>query len=203
MEHLAKQNRSRERINTIINTANEILLEHGVEAITVANIAKYSGLKRTSTYKFFPTPDSLKAMMISRYLDDCLGEFIDSSNNISTDQSSVVVMKCVEILYNFFQRSKGAQILILSNSLVTPVPSSSLHELSSEIQSIIEVNIKLPEMFNKDGVFRVFTQIILSILALNTKESGELNEVGKIEAHRAAHAYLLNWINQSNQGVSS
>lgn len=202
MEQLAKQNRSRERINTIINTANEILLEHGVEAITVANIAKYSGLKRTSTYKFFPTPDSLKAMMISRYLDDCLGEFIDSSNNISTDQSSVVVMKCVEILYNFFQRSKGAQILILSNSLVTPVPSSSLHELSSEIQSIIEVNIKLPEMFNKDGVFRVFTQIILSILALNTKESGELNEVGKIEAHRAAHAYLLNWINQSNQGVS-
>jgi AcrR family transcriptional regulator len=202
MEHLAKQNRSRERINTIINTANEILLKHGVEAITVANIAKYSGLKRTSTYKFFPTPDSLKAMMISRYLDDCLGEFIDSSNNISTDQSSVVVMKCVEILYNFFQRSKGAQILILSNSLVTPVPSSSLHELSSEIQSIIEVNIKLPEMFNKDGVFRVFTQIILSILALNTKESGELNEVGKIEAHRAAHAYLLNWINQSNQGVS-
>ena len=202
MEHLAKQNRSRERINTIINTANEILLEHGVEAITVANIAKYSGLKRTSTYKFFPTPDSLKAMMISRYLDDCLGEFIDSSNNISTDQSSVVVMKCVEILYNFFQRSKGAQILILSNSLVTPVPSSSLHKLSSEIQSIIEVNIKLPEMFNKDGVFRVFTQIILSILSLNTKESGELNEVGKIEAHRAAHAYLLNWINQSNQGVS-
>ena len=202
MEHLAKQNRSRERINTIINTANEILLEHGVEAITVANIAKYSGLKRTSTYKFFPTPDSLKAMMISRYLDDCLGEFIDSSNNISTDQSSVVVMKCVEILYNFFQRSKGAQILILSNSLVTPVPSSSLHELSSEIQLIIEVNIKLPEMFNKDGVFRVFTQIILSILSLNTKESGELNEVGKIEAHRAAHAYLLNWINQSNQGLS-
>ena len=198
MEHLAKQNRSRERINTIINTANEILLEHGVEAITVANIAKYSGLKRTSTYKFFPTPDSLKAMMISRYLDDCLGEFIDSSNNISTDQSSVVVMKCVEILYNFFQRSKGAQILILSNSLVTPVPSNSLHQLSRQIQSLVESNINLPKMFNRDGVFRVFTQIILSILALNAKESGELNEVGKIEAHRAAHAYLLNWINQSS-----
>lgn len=198
MGHLAKQNRSRERINTIINTANEILLEHGVEAITVANIAKYSGLKRTSTYKFFPTPDSLKAMMISRYIDDCLGEFIDSSNNISTDQSSVVVMKCVEILYNFFQRSKGAQILILSNSLVTPVPSNSLHQLSRQIQSLVESNINLPEMFNRDGVFRVFTQIILSILALNAKESGELNEVGKIEAHRAAHAYLLNWINQSS-----
>ncbi len=168
MEHLAKQNRSRERINTIINTANEILLKHGVEAITVANIAKYSGLKRTSTYKFFPTPDSLKAMMISRYLDDCLGEFIDSSNNISTDQSSVVVMKCVEILYNFFQRSKGAQILILSNSLVTPVPSSSLHELSSEIQSIIAFYIILPALFYIFCVFILFTHFFLSLLSLYT-----------------------------------
>ena len=43
MEHLAKQNRSRERINTILDTADKILLEHGVEEITVANIAKYSG----------------------------------------------------------------------------------------------------------------------------------------------------------------
>jgi AcrR family transcriptional regulator len=202
MEHLAKQNRSRERINTILDTADKILLEHGVEEITVANIAKYSGLKRTSTYKFFPTPDSLKAMMISRYLDACLKDVKENSSNISTDQPSIIVMRCVEMLYDFFKNSKGAQILILSNSLVTPVPSSSLHELSSEIQLIIEVNIKLPEMFNKDGVFRVFTQIILSILSLNTKESGELNEVGKIEAHRAAHAYLLNWINQSNQGLS-
>jgi hypothetical protein len=140
--------------------------------------------------------------MISKYLDSCLKDVKENSSNISTDQPSIIVMRCVEMLYNFFKNSKGAQILILSNSLVTPVPSSSLHELSSEIQSIVEVNIKLPEMFNKDGVFRVFTQIILSILALNTKESGELNEVGKIEAHRAAHAYLLNWINQSNQGVN-
>ena len=60
------------------------------------------------------------------------------------------------------------------------------------------MNIDLPEMFNKDGVFRVLTQIIISVFSLNTKESGELNEVGKIEANRAAHAYLLNWINQSS-----
>ena len=198
----AKQERSKKRIQIILKTAETILLDEGLEYLTIANISKYSGLKRTSTYKFFPTPDSLKAMMISKYLDACLKDVKENSSNISTDQPSIIVMRCVEMLYNFFKNSKGAQILILSNSLVTPVPSSSLHELSSEIQLIIEVNIKLPEMFNKDGVFRVFTQIILSILSLNTKESGELNEVGKIEAHRAAHAYLLNWINQSNQGLS-
>ena len=53
-------------------------------------------------------------------------------------------------------------------------------------------------MFNKDGVYRVFTQIILSILSLNFKENGSIDEVGKIEAHRAGHAYLMSWVNQQS-----
>ena len=52
-------------------------------------------------------------------------------------------------------------------------------------------------MFDKDGVIRVMFQIIISVFSLNVKENNSLNEIGKIEAHRAAHAYLLNWINQS------
>ena len=40
-------------------------------------------------------------------------------------------------------------------------------------------------MFNKEGVFLVMVQIIISILSLNIKENGELNQIGKSEAHRA------------------
>ena len=125
-------------------------------------------------------------------------EFKTKSVNIKTDQSSVIILRTVEILFNFFKNSKAAQIIILSNTLIPSMPSKSIHELSSQVQTFIDMNIDLPEMFNKDGVFRVLTQIIISVFSLNTKESGELNEVGKIEANRAAHAYLLNWINQSS-----
>jgi len=45
-------------------------------------------------------------------------------------------------------------------------------------------------MFNKPGVFLVITQIIFSILSLNTKEDGELTDVGLNEAVRATNAYL-------------
>ena len=55
MDQLGKQKRSKERIQIILVTAEQILLERGIDAITIANISKYSGLKRTSTYKFFPT----------------------------------------------------------------------------------------------------------------------------------------------------
>ena len=39
---------------------------------------------------------------------------------------------------------------------------------------------------------------IISIFSLNVKESNALNETGKIEAHRAGHAYMLNWVNQNS-----
>jgi hypothetical protein len=44
----------------------------------------------------------------------------------------------------------------------------------------------------------VLVQLILSVFSLNAKENGTLNEVGRIEAHRAGQSYLLNWISQSS-----
>ena len=49
MEIIAKQERSKKRVELILQTAETILLQEGLDAITVANIAKFSGLKRTST----------------------------------------------------------------------------------------------------------------------------------------------------------
>jgi hypothetical protein len=137
-------------------------------------------------------------MLISNYLNMCALDFEEKTSNINTSEPSVVVMRSVEILFNFYSEHESAQKLLLSSSAILPVEKEPFHNLSNKIQSFVEMNISLPDIFNKDGVFRVITQIILSIFALNTKESGSLNEVGKIEAHRAAHAYLLNWLKQSS-----
>jgi AcrR family transcriptional regulator len=198
MEIVAKQERSKKRVKLVLQTAETILLQDGLDAITVANIAKYSGLKRTSTYKFFPTTDSLKAMMISGYLKDCEDIFRSELESIETKQVSVIVLKVVEVMYDFFISSEPAQLIILKNTVSPPMSSESIHGLASSIEDFIDKNIDLPDMFNKSGVYRVLTQLILSVFSLNAKESGELNEVGRIEAHRAGLSYLLNWVNQSS-----
>ena len=71
MSPIAKQDRSRKRIETILATADQILINSGVKEITIANISELSGLKRTSTYKFFPTPDDIKIALISKYVNEC------------------------------------------------------------------------------------------------------------------------------------
>ena len=197
MDQAPKQERSRKRIEVILKTAENILLENGIDSVTIANISKTSGLKRTSTYKFFQTPEAIKAALATKYFIELSKDFSKRSSDINTAELSVIVLRTVEIIYDYFSSSIAAQQLVLSNTTSLPVTKEPFHELSSSVQEFIERNIELPEFFNNDGVFRVFTQIIISILSLNTRESGILNEVGKIEANRAAHAYILNWVNQS------
>tara|TARA_B100000378_G_scaffold217165_1_gene180297 strand:+ start:1099 stop:1695 length:597 start_codon:yes stop_codon:yes gene_type:complete len=197
MDQAPKQERSRKRIEVILTTAENILLENGIDSVTIANISKVSGLKRTSTYKFFQTPEAIKAALATKYFMELSKDFSKRSSDINTAELSVIVLRTVEIIYDYFSSSIAAQQLVLSNTTSLPVTKEPFHELSSSVQEFIERNIELPEFFNNDGVFRVFTQIIISIFSLNTRESGILNEVGKIEANRAAHAYILNWVNQS------
>ena len=197
MDQAPKQERSRKRIEVILTTVENILLENGIDSVTIANISKVSGLKRTSTYKFFQTPEAIKAALATKYFIELSKDFSKRSSDINTAELSVIVLRTVEIIYDYFSSSIAAQQLVLSNTTSLPVTKEPFHELSSSVQEFIERNIELPEFFNNDGVFRVFTQIIISIFSLNTRESGILNEVGKIEANRAAHAYILNWVNQS------
>ena len=194
MDQAPKQERSRKRIEVILTTAENILLENGIDSVTIANISKTSGLKRTSTYKFFQTPEAIKAALATKYFMELSKDFSKRSSDINTAELSVIVLRTVEIIYDYFSSSIAAQQLVLSNTTSLPVTKEPFHELSSSVQEFIERNIELPEFFNNDGVFRVFTQIIISIFSLNTRESGILNEVGKIEANRAAHAYILNWV---------
>ena len=197
MDQAPKQQRSRNRIEVILTTAENILLDDGIDSVTIANISEVSGLKRTSTYKFFQTPESIKAALATKYFMELSKDFSKKSSDINTAELSVIVLRTVEIIYDYFSSSTAAQQLVLSNTTSLPVTKEPFHELSSSVQEFIERNIELPEFFNNEGVFRVFTQIIISIFSLNTRESGILNEVGKIEGHRAALAYIQNWVNQS------
>ena len=194
----AKQARSKLRVAKIIEAAHQILLTKNTEDITISNLAIYSDLKRTSTYKFFANPDDVKELLVQRYIQECSENFLQTDNQDIYDDLSKATEESVIRIFNFFSSNIGAQKLILQNTVSPPVQSETLHQLASQIISYIETNIKLPAMFNKEGVFLVMVQIIISILSLNIKENGELNQIGKSEAHRASYAYLLSCIAQKD-----
>jgi AcrR family transcriptional regulator len=189
-----KQKRSIERIKKILDASNNLLNEGGIESLTIAKISEFADLKRTSTYKFFETPDEIKQALIKRYVQDCNQHLNKTIALNSEGDYSLCLRECVVSIIEFFQSTKGAQKLILENTVSPPIDSSDLHEIAETILKHIEKSVGLPNMFNKSGVFLVVTQIIISILSLNTKENSGLTDVGLNEAVRAANAYLLSCI---------
>jgi len=189
-----KQQRSQERINKILQAAESILEHESTDALTIAKISKMAGLKRTSTYKFFETPDDIKLGLIQIYIKNCNQALITNLQINSNTDYAACLKDSVNIMIEFFRVNPGAQKLILENNVTPPILSAELHKIAGSILKHVEGSIGLPNMFNKPGVFLVITQIIFSILSLNTKENGELTDVGLNEAVRATNAYLLSCI---------
>ena len=185
-----KQQRSQDRINKILQAAESILEHESTDALTIAKISEMAGLKRTSTYKFFETPDDIKLGLIQIYIKKCNQALIANLQINSNADYAACLKDSVDIIIEFFKTNLGAQKLILENNVTPPVLSSELHKIADSILKHVEGSIGLPNMFNKPGVFLVITQIIFSILSLNTKEDGELTDVGLNEAVRATNAYL-------------
>ena len=190
----AKQQRSLDRINKILQTAESILEHESTDALTIAKISKVAGLKRTSTYKFFQTPDDIKLGLVQVYVEKCNKALISNLEINKNADYATCLKDSVNAIIEFFRTNPGAQKLILENNVTPPVLSSELHKIASSILKHVEGSVGLPNMFNKPGVFLVITQIIFSILSLNTKEDGGLTDVGLNEAVRATNAYLLSCI---------
>ena len=162
-----------------------------MDEITIANIAKRANLKRTSTYKFFPSPEKIKMMIIEDDLEQCAQNLALNCENNSSDNLKEPLEKIIIELIKLLKESLSLQKLVLESNIVPPLTISSLDSLSSVIENYIEKNYNLPNMFNKRGVFLVTTQIIISVLSLNFKMNNTINDVGKNEAIRASLAYLL------------
>ena len=116
---------------------------------------------------------------------------MEHSEKQCSNQKAQWILVCA--LIKIWIKPLIAQKIILGNTVNPPIESNSIHKLGNVIQETYEQSISLENVFNKRGVCRVVAQIILSIFSLNTKESGKLNDIGKIEASRAVIAYMTSW----------
>ena len=189
MSVIYKQQRSLNRVNKILDTAHNVLMDGEINDLSIANLTKVADLKRTSTYKFFTHPDDIKIALIERYINE-LKEKLENFN-VSSSEHHQTLKELINEIYLYFKENMSAQKIILANTVNPPVDSAKLQALSNLLVNKIEAANKLPNMFNKEGVFLVITQIIISVLSLNLKENNELNEIGTNEALRASYAYLL------------
>ena len=112
-----KQKRGLDRINKILDSAESILSNGSIDLLTIANVSKEADLKRTSTYKFFETPDDIKLALIQKYLRNC-NQVLAQNLEVRTDSDYSTCLKdCIIIIIKFFKENPGAQKLILEHNI--------------------------------------------------------------------------------------
>ena len=90
----AKQKRSQERVEKILAVADQILSSGSISDITISNVSKVAELKRTSTYKFFETPDDIQMALIEKYLDACSLHLSNSLSSKVSNEYQQCIMDC-------------------------------------------------------------------------------------------------------------
>ncbi len=188
----AKQARSVKRIDALLNTADRLLSEGAeVSNISIALLTKEAGLKRTSTYKFFQTPEDIKYALATKYLVALTSHVKRSQFSLEDNTLHELCSNLVDACFDFFNENLGATKLLLGNSFLHSVEKDVFKDLSDTVLNKFENKTNLPNMFDKHGVFLVTNQILLAVMSLNFRQNNLLNDTGKREALRASHAYLI------------
>jgi AcrR family transcriptional regulator len=77
-----KQERSQATVTRILDTAGQVLSEHGYEGCTTGRIADEAGLSKGSIYQYFSDKDAILQRLATRLVDEILadvGKVIDAN----------------------------------------------------------------------------------------------------------------------------
>ena len=78
-----QQERSRKRFEAVLKTAEFIYKNQDDYDLTVQDIAKLSGMKRPSIYKFFPSNESILEALSYKYSSSLLSLVKKNLNNLN------------------------------------------------------------------------------------------------------------------------
>jgi AcrR family transcriptional regulator len=124
-----KQERSRKRVDHLLDTAAQLFEEQGYEAVTTNHIAAAAGVPIGSLYQFFPNKESVLEALTERYI-----EHMRALMTLPTGiPITMLVGGLIDGLYGFEQTHAGFRELFLSNS--------AADEIHMEIVGRVDANM--------------------------------------------------------------
>lgn len=186
--NIPKQDRSLKRYKNALQTADLILAEKGIHAVTIKEIAKLSGLKRSSLYKFFPSNLAILYALSEQHLNKLLNMLDANILNASFDKSSDFINLIIDLLSIYLNEQKGSSIIFLSRDFPATLELSiySKNLLAAQIiKKIDQKNTKI----NNERITNILS-IIISLLSQGFSEEGLISPRIINETKRASLAYL-------------
>ena len=175
-----QQERSIKRFEKVLETAEYILTSGSNYSLTIQDVAKISGMKRPSIYKFFPSNESIVDALSERHCLKLLGLIKNNLKSVHYSNASEHYKIIIDVYAIYINQNKEiAEVLFtkFAENLLTKAISEEITKLSPNTKPIKNL---------------ITTQMLISSLYSGYKSEKSISPAFLGESKRACLSYLAN-----------
>ena len=175
-----QQKRSIKRFEKVLETAEYILISGSNYSLTIQDVAKISGMKRPSIYKFFPNNESIVDALSEKHCLKLLGLIKNNLKNVNYSNVSEHYKIVIDVSAIYINQNKEiAEVLFtkFAENLLTKAISEEISKLSPNTKPIKNL---------------ITTQMLISSLYSGYKSEKSISPAFLGESKRACLSYLAN-----------
>ena len=175
-----QQKRSIKRFEKVLETAEYILTSGSNYSLTIQDVAKISGMKRPSIYKFFPSNESIVDALSEKHCLKLLGLIKNNLKNVNYSNVSEHYKIVIDVSAIYINQNKEiAEVLFtkFAENLLTKAISEEISKLSPSTKPIKNL---------------ITTQMLISSLYSGYKSEKSISPAFLGESKRACLSYLAN-----------
>ena len=175
-----QQKRSIKRFEKVLETAEYILKSQSNYSLTIQDVAKVSGMKRPSNYKFFPSNEAIVDALSEKHCMKLMDLIKKNLENIIYSSPSEHYKIIIDVLAIYINQNKEiAEVLFtkFAEDLLSNAITEEISKLSPSTKPIKN---------------KITTQMLLSSLYSGFKAEKSISPAFLGESKRACLSYLSN-----------
>lgn len=196
-----KQERTQKRMEKVLNTTQEMLLNIGLEHISIPDIALASGVPRASIYQFFPTKYELMRHIALQHLQQLIEQLKRTALELIlaypdlnlTSYGRMITAKMIQITAAFYNQNPVASMLILNGSMTKDAYLQyqlELQKISAMLRDalkMIQVDDYIP---SQPDTLTILIEAVLSAMKHGYYTENYISDAICQECYRIAMGYL-------------
>lgn len=181
------------KYNYLVDTVDSLLVEAGVNAITIQAIAERAKVPMASVYHFFPSPIAACLALAERHLSEIqriISDISRTKNSVNPDELTLNSMRAT---VKYYKKNPTAALLILGSEYNAQIRHSDIAAARAIAAVLSETMVNDHKQIASKNLFtttNIGVRISDGIWSLSVANHGEITKEYEREAERAVLAYL-------------
>jgi AcrR family transcriptional regulator len=189
---------SRERFQGILDEAEKLLLEHGLNGFSIPILAERLGYTRASIYFFFPTPYAVLNELSRRYFQDSCKQVMEFARARDEMSWRELMARAIHFGADYYNQRPVARMLLLGGTSTDQnflIQEETNQQLGQVFRTLFHVRgIDLPT--EPDAAW-IVVDIVDGVLRHSQYRYNRITDGCRDEAVRAATSYLATYAEAS------